>query len=362
MTARQSKLLPLLQILLWAAGSSLAGAVIGLAVAFFQGGAIETSTIAISVLFGNVVGFTAMICAVALFPRLAGLVAPLRALLLGLALLSGSIAGSIAVLNFYPLFVFSDPRQAVAIVAINAVLALIVGFVVVIYEGMRLRLQESLREIEEVRLVEARLREEAARAELAALQARINPHFFFNTLNTISALVGQDPDRAEVIVQTLADLFRYTFKAAGAGRVPLDEEIAFTRDYLTVERERFEERLRVTWDIDPESVEFPVPGLVLQPLVENAVAHGIAPRAGGGRVRIASRLVNGLLHLDVADDGNGLPRDRATLIRDGHGLGNVQKRLDTFYEGRASLSLLDNPDGRGTLARLLLPRAGRGES
>lgn len=359
MSGGRGALLPLVQVLLWAAGNSLAGAVIGLAVAFFQGGEIETPTIAISVLFGNVVGFTAMICSVALFPRLAGLVAPLRALLLGLALLSGSIAGSVAVLKLYPLFVFSDPRQAVAIVAINAVLALIVGFVVVLYEGMRLRLQESLREIEEVRLAEARLREEAARAELAALQARINPHFFFNTLNTISSLVAQDPERAEEIVQTLADLFRYTFKAAGAGRVPLDEEIAFTRNYLSVERERFEDRLRVEWDIDPESTEFPVPGLVLQPLVENAVAHGIAPRADGGGLRVAARVVDDTLHLDVADDGIGLPANRAELIRDGHGLGNVHRRLDTFYEGRASLSLLDNPRGRGTLARLLLPRRGR---
>lgn len=360
MSARRGRSVAL-QLLIWAAGNSLAGALIGLTVGFFRGEPIETPTIAISVLFGNVVGFTAMVAAVALVPRLRGMAPPLRALLLGLALLSGSIVGSVAVLKFYPLFVFREPRQAAAIVAINGILAVIVGSVVATYEAMRLRLQESLREVEQVRLVEARLREEAARAELAALQARINPHFFFNTLNTITSLLADDPERAEEVVQTLADLFRYTFKVAGAGPVPLDEELEFTRNYLTVEQARFEERLAVVWEIDPEVRMFRVPGLILQPLVENAVGHGVAARADGGTVRIAARLADGGLQLDVADDGVGLP-SAGDVIRDGHGLGNVQRRLETFYHGRASLSVTANPAGCGTLARLLLPRTKDGDS
>jgi len=344
-----------LRIAAWAAGSSLAGAVVGLTVGFFTKGGVETPTIVISVLFGNVVGFTAMISSTLLFPRLHGLAPPVRGLLLGLALTTGSVAGTGAVLFVYPLFVFRDPAQALAIVAINGVLALIVGSVVYGYERMRLRLQASLREVREVRLVEARLREEAARAELSALQARINPHFFFNTLNTISSLLAKDPDEAEDVVQTLADLFRYTFKAAGKGPVALDEEIEFTRGYLTIEQARFEERLRVEWDLDPDALALRIPGLIVQPLVENAVRHGISPRAGGGSIRISARLTEGRVRVEVTDDGAGLDGSPRELIRDGHGLGNVQARLIAYYRGAAALELHRNPEGRGAQAVLTLP-------
>jgi LytS/YehU family sensor histidine kinase len=343
---------PWLQIPLWAVGNSLAGLVIGLAVGLFQPGGIEAPIVVISILFGNVVGFTAMVCAVVLYPRLRGLPRPLRPLLVALSLISGSAAGSIAVLTFYPLYVLREPRQAVAVVALNGIMALIVGGVAYTYEGLQLRLKDTLREVEEVRLVEARLREEAARAELAALQARINPHFFFNTLNTITSLLDEDPRLAQTVVQTLADLFRYTFKAAGAGPVALREELEFTRGYLEIEQARFGERLQVAWQVEEDAGEVAVPGLILQPLVENAVAHGIAPLARGGRLTIAGRVENGQLLLDVADDGKGL--DGPVEFEDGHGLGNVSKRLDTFYRGAATLALVRNPDG-GVRARLVIP-------
>jgi sensor histidine kinase YesM len=347
---------PWMQVPAWIGGSSLAGLVIGLTVGFFKQGGIETPIVVISVLFGIVVGVTAMICAVVLTPRLRGLAPALRVVLLGLALLSGSVAGSIAVLTFYPLFVLREPRQAVAVVTINAVLALIVGGIAYAYEGMRLRLRDSLREVEEVRLVEARLREEAARAQLAALQARINPHFFFNTLNTITSLLEEDPQRAQEVVQTLADLFRYTFKVADTGPVSLAEELAFTRGYLEIEQARFGERLSVEWDVEDGASRFPVPGLILQPLVENAVAHGVAPLAQGGRLTISGRVEDGRLRLEVADDGRGLGDAGGAVVRDGHGLANVRQRLDTYSRGRASLELVSNPAGRGTIARILLPR------
>jgi len=346
---------PWIQVPLWAAGSALAGAVIGVTVGFFRGGTVEAPILIISVLFGLVVGLTAMLCSVVLFPRLGGLPPALRLVLLGLALLSGAIAGTFAVLTFYPLFVFREPRLAAAVVAINAVVALIVGAMAFAYEGMRLRLEASLREIEEVRLVEAHLREEAARSELAALQARINPHFFFNTLNTIAFLIDEDPDEAGEVVQRLADLFRYAFRVSDAGPIPAREEIEFTRGYLEIEQARFGERLCVEWNLEDEALSVLVPGMVLQPLVENAVGHGIAPRAAGGKLRIAARIEADALILDVVDDGIGLKGGGAGLITDGHGLGNVTRRLDVFYGGGAWLELRDNPDGTGTLARLVLP-------
>ena len=340
---------------LWIAASSLAGFAIGLGVSVFQGEGVERPILVISVLFANVVGLTAMVCSVWLFPRLRGRSGLLRFPLLVLALLSGAVLGSLAVLGAYPLFVFREPRLAVAVVTLNSVLALVVGGVVLGYEEMRQRLQDALREMREVRLVEARLREEAARAELAALQARINPHFFFNTLNTISALIEEDTRTAEELLETFADLFRYAFDAADPAPVPLRDEIAFTRGYLRIEQVRFGDRLRVAWDVEPDSLAVRVPGLILQPLIENAVGHGLAPRARGGRVDVSTGLDGGVLRIDVVDDGVGLSGDGEGLIRDGHGLGNIARRLRAFYGGRAALTLSGGRGGAGARARLTLP-------
>lgn len=346
-----------LQVLLWAAGSSVAGAVVGLVVGLFRDKPIDAPLVEISVLFGNVVGLTVFICSVALSPVFRPFGPLLRSLLLGIGLLAGSIAGTGLVAWSFPRFVLSDPRQALAVFALNAVLALIVGGLAHAYEGMRLRLAESLREVEEVRLVEAELHEQAAKAELAALQARINPHFFFNTLNTISALLAEDPARADEMVQTLAGLFRYTFKAAHADAVPLSEELEFVEGYLAVEKARFGSRLRVAWEVDPAVKNARVPGLILQPLVENAVGHGIAPSPGGGEVRIRARIAERDLVVEVEDDGAGLSAESSALIREDHGLGNVRRRIATTTRGDGRLDLLPASRGRGALARIVLPLA-----
>jgi two-component sensor histidine kinase len=336
--------------------NSIAGAAVGLAVGVFREGGLEPTIILVSVLFGNVVGFTVLASSVILSPRLRALGPIARSALLGLALLSGSIAGTVLVISQFPLFVLRDVRQALAVGAINGVLALIVGGVVHAYEGMRWRLAESLREVEEVRLVEAKLREQAARAEVAALQARINPHFFFNTLNTISSLLEEDPRRAEEIVQTLAELFRYTFRVTEAGPVPLSEELEFIQCYLTIERARFGDRLKVVRQVEPAALSVTVPGLILQPLVENAVGHGIAPLSRGGTVRIAARLAGDALIIEVGDDGAGLPSGECDQVRDGHGLENVRQRLATLYGEAGALEVLPSPRARGTVARIRLPR------
>ncbi len=343
------------QLLLWVVASSLAGLAIGLAVSLFQGDGVERPILVISVLFGNVVGLTAMVSSVWLFPHLRGRSGLLRFPLLVLTLLSGAVLGSLAVLGVYPLFVVNELRLAVGVVVINGVLALVIGSVVLSYEQMRLRLQDTVREMEEVRLVEARLREEAARAELAALQARINPHFFFNTLNTITSLLEEDVRTAEELLETLAELFRYAFDVADAVPVPLADEIGFTRGYLRIEQARFGDRLRVAWHVDPRSLAVRVPGLVLQPLVENGVGHGLAPRARGGHIDLTIAVEGSTLRIDVLDDGVGLSDVGASLIRDGHGLGNIARRLEAFYGGRATLELSAAPGRTGTLARLTLP-------
>ncbi len=344
-----------LQVPLWAAASSTAGAMVGLAVGVFREGGLEPTIVLISLLFGNVVGFTVLLSTLLLSPRLRTVGTAARAALLGLALLAGAIAGTALVLYLFPLFVLRDLRQTLAVGAINGVLALIVGAVVHVYEGLRWRLAESLREVEEVRLAQARLREQAARAELAALQARINPHFFFNTLNTISSLVEEDAGRAGEIVETLAELFRYTLKVAEAGPVLLAEELEFVQRYLTIERARFGDRLCVVREVEPAALRARVPGLILQPLVENAVGHGIAPLMRGGTVRISARITEEALVVEVGDDGAGLRAEPGALIGEGHGLDNVRQRLATLYPGRAALDLEPAPGGRGTVARIRLP-------
>lgn len=344
------------QVALWALGSAAAGAVVGVVVGLLLGRPLDSPLALVGLLFGLVVGMTVFVCSVALYPALRGLAPPLRYLLLAVGLLAGSAAGTAVVAWRYPYFVVSDPTQSLAVFALNAVLALIVGGLAHAYEGMRWRLAESLREVEEVRLVEAQLQEQAAKAELSALQARINPHFFFNTLNTISALLAEDPDKADDVLQTLAGLFRYTFKAAHGGTVPLTEELEFIEGYLAVEKARFGDRLRVAWEIDPKARRARVPGLILQPLVENAVGHGLAPAPRGGTVRIVARLEEAALVVDVEDDGVGLPAERSDLIREDHGLGNVRRRLATATSGRGALELGPAASGRGTLARIVLPR------
>ena len=350
-----------LQVLLWGAGNSLAGAAVGLAVGALRQGGLEPTIVLIGVLFGNVIGFTVLLTSTLLPPRLRSVGPVGRAALVALALLSGSIAGTVLVFSLFPLFVLRDLRQALTVSAINAILALVVGSVVHVYEDLRFRLAETLREVEEVRLLEARLREQAARAELSALQARINPHFFFNTLNTISSLVEDDPRAAGDIVQTLAELFRYTFKVAESGPVPLQEELEFVQRCLTIERARFGDRLRVVREVEPRALLVPVPGLILQPLVENAVGHGIAPLREGGTVRIAARLQDGDLRVEVSDDGRGLPPGVLDPVREGHGLDNVRQRLQTLYGQAGRLDLSRGPDGRGTVARIRIPLPGGAE-
>jgi sensor histidine kinase YesM len=355
------------QVLIWAAGNSLAGAAVGLAVGFFREGGLEPPIILISVLFGNVVGFTVLVSSVVLFPRLRALGPVARFAFLGLALLSGAVAGTVVVLYLFPLFVLKDIPQAIAVAGINGVLAMIVGTVAYVYEGLRSQLAESLREVEEVRLVEARLKEQAARAELAALQARINPHFFFNTLNTISSMLEDEPEKAGEMVQTLADLFRFTFKVSDAGPVPLSEELRFIEGYLAIEQARFGERLRVAWNVEDSARQVPVPGLILQPLVENAVVHGLARLTAGGTVRISARRRESDVEIEVQDDGIGPGSDPDRLFREGHGLQNVRQRVLAVYRGGGSLRIARAPSGKGTVARLVLPampawgRVGNGE-
>jgi len=191
-----------------------------------------------------------------------------------------------------------------------------------------------------------------AAARLEALRAQLQPHFLFNTLHAISALMNRDVEAAERMLARLSDLLRLTLDSAGEPMVPLKRELEFLEGYLEIEQTRFADRLTVHMKIEPDTLDVRVPSLLLQPLVENAVRHGIAPRTEAGRIEIRARCADGMLRIEIEDNGRGLPRE----IRDGLGLSNTRARLEQMYGGAHRFELgAANGDGSGALVRLSLP-------
>jgi two-component system LytT family sensor kinase len=197
-----------------------------------------------------------------------------------------------------------------------------------------------------------RAQAEAADARLTALQAQMNPHFLFNALNTIASLVRTDARAAEATTENLAAILRRTLDRSRSTLSTVEDEADYLRAYLSIEQARFGERLSVEWEIDPAALPARIPPMTLQPLAENALRHGIGGRLEGGRIRIAARRTEGVLRLEVEDDGAGFVRG----AREGTGLGNLRVRLATLYGARASLVV--EPLPRGTLATVQLPAEG----
>jgi sensor histidine kinase YesM len=209
------------------------------------------------------------------------------------------------------------------------------------------------RQLREKERQEQELRSLAAQAELKALKAQINPHFFFNALNTIAELIHTDPALAEASVERLATMFRYVLADSERGQVSLEEELAFVDDYLEIEQARFGERLRITREIDPQALSVPVPGLILQPLVENAVKHGLGDD-GSIIIDIRVEPVNEGARISVADQGPGMPVNYQIGNGSGHGLRNVDNRLQKTY-GRGLE--VDGNEPRGTVFTINIPPA-----
>jgi signal transduction histidine kinase len=201
-----------------------------------------------------------------------------------------------------------------------------------------------------------------ARAELAVISGKLNPHFLFNTLNSLIALTRKDAHAAEEALMRFSGMLRYVLdtKRSAEDRVPLGEEIEFVRDYLALESLRLGKRLRVEWELDPDTFADEIPPLSLQPLVENAIQHGIAPRVDGGRVgiRSARNLLNQGLELSVEDDGAGCEPaklDDPAPTRSGIGLTALRRRFALDYEGRARLQIKTQP-GAGFRVDLWIPQ------
>jgi len=235
------------------------------------------------------------------------------------------------------------PRESVLRVAIPVSIAM----VVIARERERMR-----RRAVEAELGAQQLERQALQAELAALQSRTNPHFLFNALNTIAALIAEDPAKAERAVERLAELLRYALDGAKREWVALADEVAAVEGYLELERLRYGDRLCTSIDVEPRALAVEVPPMLLQPLVENAVLHGVASRRGPTKVELVARRTDGRLELVVDDDGPG----PAGSTHRGTGLAHddLRARLALLYGDRARVEIGERPGG-GYRVRLVLP-------
>jgi two-component sensor histidine kinase len=197
----------------------------------------------------------------------------------------------------------------------------------------------------------ARLESALLSAQLETLQAQLQPHFLFNTLNAIASLIPEDPVAAEETVESLSELLRASVRDGGRKAIPLARELELLDLYLSIQSTRFQHRLRVVRDYDRALDRALVPPMLLQPLVENAVRHGIAKRGAGGTVEIRTRVSSDELELVVEDDGPGIDSSGSAP---GIGLANTRMRLDRLYGGRASLDV-GNRESGGAFARIRIP-------
>jgi two-component system, LytTR family, sensor kinase len=212
-------------------------------------------------------------------------------------------------------------------------------------------------ESQERKLKAAQLETRLVEARLKTLEAELHPHFLFNTLHAISTLVHRDPESADRMISRLSDLLRITFDRTGEPKISLKEEIDFLQKYLDIEQTRFQDRLSVHVNIDPEALDGEVPRMILQPIVENAIKHGIAGRNGGDTVQItAGRDNNGRLWMQVRDNGAGLQVRTLKALRTGVGLSNTRARLDCLYGRHYRLEFTDKHGGLSVLIEIPFQR------
>jgi two-component system LytT family sensor kinase len=197
---------------------------------------------------------------------------------------------------------------------------------------------EKKLEAQQLRLNEARL---------AALTSQINPHFLFNTLNSVSSLIRTNPEAARNMVYKLSSILRRLLRKTG-NLTPLREELSFIDNYMAIEMVRFGEKLRFTKEIEPETLDMLVPSMLLQPIIENSIKHGLSSKVDGGAITVRSRLVDARLHLTVEDDGVGIPQPKlATLFEQGIGVSNVNERLKVLF-GNDYRMWIESTAGEGT--------------
>jgi sensor histidine kinase YesM len=190
-----------------------------------------------------------------------------------------------------------------------------------------------------------------AQAQLQALRMQLHPHFLFNTLNAIAELVYSDPKAADRCILSVSELLRFSLESHRTQEVTLKEEMDFLEKYLEIQKTLMRDRLRVKLNIEPETLDASVPNMLLQPLVENAIKHGISPRPEGGNIEVYARRLDGKLYVEITDDGLGMQEQQDS---NGVGLVNTRERLKHLYGGAQTFNLSSFP-GRGVTIRISLP-------
>jgi sensor histidine kinase YesM len=219
---------------------------------------------------------------------------------------------------------------------ISLAITIVLASVITVLATMMRRLDSATIELRSRQLAGERAGKLLTEARLAALESRVHPHFLFNTLNSISALIREDPVAAERTVERLAGLLRYSLDSQRMRTVPLRQELRVVGDYLEIERTRFGERLRYTLDVPAGLGDAEVPTFAVQTLVENSVKYAVAPSRNGGEIRVAVRAAGEALVIDVSDDGPGFDGHAMAV---GHGLDNLRGRLEVLFEGAGRLSI-----------------------
>jgi sensor histidine kinase YesM len=227
-----------------------------------------------------------------------------------------------------------DIGSHLRLLLLNLFLATLFGSISAVYISLRNTAERMARKLKEKEVNEERLERLRTRAELDALQAKINPHFLFNTLNSIASLISENPAVAESTVEKLSELFRYTLQRSGNSTVRLSEELEIVRSYLEIEKVRFGERLRFEIRAEESLNDFRIPPLLIQPLVENSIKHAIAGEPLGGSIDVEARRSGNACVVSVTDSGSGFA---ATGDDPGFGLKSIRERLSLVYGERASL-------------------------
>jgi two-component system sensor histidine kinase AlgZ len=258
---------------------------------------------------------------------------------------AGSFLGSLIVVGLQ-----LEPRALFRAVLFNSFklsvfLALAIGVARVLFERMQRQLENARLKLRTEELERERAVKLVTEARLTALEARLHPHFLFNTLNSISSLIPADPERAERMVERMAALLRFSLDAHQGGLVTLERELKIVHDYLEIEQARLGPRLRYRLDASAELMDCALPPLAIQTLVENSIKYAVAPDRQGGEIRVQAGRHNGSLRIDVADTGPGFTMDSALT---GHGIDNLRSRLAALFGSAAELQV-DRLDGWTTV-------------
>jgi two-component system, LytTR family, sensor kinase len=253
-----------------------------------------------------------------------------------------SIAALVPNRSVFSLFQEFDKPHPLSIVALFATTLFAITLPLKIWNNSR---NEKKLEAQQLLLNEARL---------AALQRQIKPHFLFNTLNSVASLIRSNPEQARTVVYKLSAILRRLLRKQ-ENLAPLREELSFIDDYLAIEMVRFGDKLRFQKDIEPDTLDRLVPSMLLQPLIENSIRHGLSSKVDGGMIRVRSRAAEGRLHVTVEDDGVGISENRlATLFEQGIGVSNVNERLKVMF-GADYRMWVESKPGEGTTTGIEIP-------